>query len=64
VGLWFLFVAQEIRASVRYARSIRRYKSVVENTYEYENVKEAIKSIKENVVGPAEAKVKELRQRN
>ena len=44
--------------------SIRRYKSVVENTYEYENVKEAIKSIKENVVGPAEAKVKELRQRN
>jgi hypothetical protein len=40
---------------------IRRYRSVVENTYEYENVEEVIASIKENVVGPAEAKVKELR---
>jgi hypothetical protein len=42
----------------------RRYRSVVENTYEYENVEEVIRSIKENVVGPAEAKVKELRQSN
>jgi hypothetical protein len=41
---------------------IRAYRSVVENTYEYENVEEMIASIKENVIGPAEAKVKELRQ--
>ena len=43
---------------------IRRYRSVVENTYEYEDVEEVIASIKEKVIGPAEAKVKELRQRN
>jgi uncharacterized protein YjbI with pentapeptide repeats len=42
---------------------IRRFRSVVENTYEYENVEEVITSIKENVIGPAEAKVKELRRR-
>jgi hypothetical protein len=43
---------------------IRRYRFIVERTYEYENVEEVITSIKENVIGPAEAKVKELRQRN
>jgi hypothetical protein len=42
--------------------SIRCYRSVVENTYAYEDVKEVIKSIQENIIGPAEAKVKELRQ--
>jgi hypothetical protein len=36
----------------------------VKDTYEYENTEEVIASIKENVIGPAEAKVKELRQRN
>jgi hypothetical protein len=41
---------------------IRDYRSVVENTYEYENLEEAIASIKENIITPAEAKVKELRQ--
>jgi hypothetical protein len=40
---------------------ITRYRSVVENTYEYESLEEVITSIKENVIGPAEAKVKELR---
>jgi hypothetical protein len=35
----------------------------VENTYEYENEEEVIASIKDNVIGPAEAKVKELRSR-
>jgi hypothetical protein len=43
---------------------IRAYRSVVEKTYEYESLEELIASIKENVIGPAEAKVKELRQRN
>jgi hypothetical protein len=43
---------------------IRAYRSVVEKTYEYESLEEVIASIKENVIGPAEAKVKELRQRN
>ncbi|HEX6563709.1 MAG TPA: hypothetical protein VF020_05460 [Chthoniobacterales bacterium] len=33
----------------------------VENTYEYENEDEVIDAIKENVIGPAEATVKELR---
>jgi hypothetical protein len=41
---------------------IRRFRSVVENTYQYEDVEEVIGSIKENVIGPAEGKVKELRQ--
>jgi hypothetical protein len=40
---------------------IRQFRSVVENTYEYESLEEVITSIKENVIGPAEAKVKELR---
>jgi uncharacterized protein YjbI with pentapeptide repeats len=39
---------------------IRKFRSVVEKTYEYESL-ELIDSIKENVIGPAEAKVKELR---
>jgi pentapeptide repeat protein len=43
---------------------IRQFRSVVEKTYEYESLEELIASIKENVIGPAEAKVKELRQRN
>jgi hypothetical protein len=43
---------------------IRAYRSVVEKTYEYESLEELIASIKENVIGPAEAKVRELRQRN
>ena len=42
--------------------SIRRYRSVVENTYAYEDDKELITSIKVNVIEPAEAKVKELRR--
>jgi hypothetical protein len=41
---------------------IRAYRSVVEKTYEYESLEEVIASIKENVIEPAEAKVKELRQ--
>ena len=40
---------------------IRRYRSVVEKTYEYESLEELIASIKDNIIGPAEAKVKELR---
>jgi hypothetical protein len=40
---------------------IRAYRSVVEKTYEYESLEELIASIKENIIGPAEAKVKELR---
>jgi hypothetical protein len=40
---------------------IRRFRSVVENTYQYENVEEVIASIDENIIFPAEAKVKELR---
>jgi hypothetical protein len=43
---------------------IRSFKSLVEDTYLYENLEEVIASIKENVLGPAEAKVKELRQAN
>jgi hypothetical protein len=43
---------------------IRSYRSIVEDTYEYENVEELIGSIKENIVLPAERKVRELRQRN
>ena len=43
---------------------IMAYRSVVEKTYEYESLEELIASIKENVIGPAEAKVKKLRQRN
>jgi uncharacterized protein YjbI with pentapeptide repeats len=42
---------------------IRSSRSVVEGTYEYKNLEELISSIKKNIVLPAEAKVKELRQR-
>jgi uncharacterized protein YjbI with pentapeptide repeats len=41
---------------------IRKYPWVIKDTYEYENADEVIASIKENIIGPAEAKVKELRQ--
>jgi hypothetical protein len=43
---------------------IRAYRSVVEKTYEYESLEGLIASIKENVIGPAEEKVKELRKAN
>ena len=43
---------------------IRSYRSVVGNTYEYKDVREVIASIKENIIVPAEAKVRELRQPN
>jgi len=43
---------------------IRAYKSIVGKTYEYESLEELIAFIKENVIGPAEAKMRELRQRN
>jgi uncharacterized protein YjbI with pentapeptide repeats len=43
---------------------IRAYKSVVKTTYEYENLEDVVASVKENVIGPAEEKVKELRQAN
>lgn len=36
--------------------------SVVESTYEYENLEEVIASIEENIIFPAEAKMHELRQ--
>ena len=42
---------------------IRRFPWVLPDAFEYENVEEVIASIKENVIGPAEAKVKELRQK-
>ena len=41
---------------------IRKFSSVVKDTCEYENEQEVIASIKEKVIGPAEAKVRELRQ--
>jgi hypothetical protein len=41
----------------------RRFPWVIEDPYEYEDEKEVITSIKENVIVPAEAKVKELRQK-
>jgi len=42
--------------------SIRLHRSVVENTYAYEDEKGVIVSIKENIIAPAEAKVEELRR--
>jgi hypothetical protein len=42
--------------------SIRLYRSVVENTYAYEDEKEVIASIEENIIAPAEAKVDELQR--
>jgi len=41
---------------------IRSYRSVVKNTYAYEDEKEVIASITENIIAPAEAKVKQLRR--
>lgn len=43
---------------------IRCYRPVVENTYMYESREEVIASIKENIIVPAEAKVRELQQRH
>ena len=40
---------------------IRKYPWVIEDTYEYENANEVIASIKAKIIGPAEAKVQELR---
>ena len=40
------------------------YRSVVEKIYKYESLEEVIASIEENVIDPAEAKVKELRKSN
>jgi uncharacterized protein YjbI with pentapeptide repeats len=43
---------------------ITKFPWVVKGRYEYENAEELIASIQENVLGPAEAKVKELRPRS
>ena len=43
---------------------IRKFASVVKDTFQYENEQEVITSIKENIIVPAEAKVRELRQRD
>jgi uncharacterized protein YjbI with pentapeptide repeats len=42
--------------------SIRLHRSVVEDTYEYEDTDKVIASIRENIIAPAEAKVTELRR--
>ena len=42
--------------------SIRLHRSVVEDTYTYEDVEEVIASIRENIIAPAETKVEELRR--
>jgi hypothetical protein len=42
---------------------IRSFRSVVQNTYDYEDLAELIASIKDNIILPAEVKVKELRQK-
>jgi hypothetical protein len=42
--------------------SIRLHRSVVEDTYEYEDTDKVITSIRENIIAPAEAKVDELRR--
>jgi hypothetical protein len=42
---------------------IRKFSSVVEDTFEYENEQEVIASIRENIILPAEGKVRELRPR-
>jgi hypothetical protein len=41
---------------------IRRFPWVIKDPYEYENADEVIASIRENIIGPAEAKVEELRR--
>ena len=40
---------------------IRKFPWVIKDIYEYENAEEVIASIKENIILPAEAKVRELR---
>jgi hypothetical protein len=40
---------------------IRKFPWVIKDPYEYEGVEEAIASIQEDIIGPAEAKVRELR---
>jgi hypothetical protein len=42
--------------------SIRLHRSVVEDTYEYEDTEKVIASIQENIIALAEAKVQELRR--
>jgi hypothetical protein len=42
---------------------IRKYPWVIKDTYKYENAEEVIASIKKNVIGPAEEKVKKLRNK-
>jgi uncharacterized protein YjbI with pentapeptide repeats len=42
--------------------SIRLHRSVVEDTYEYEDTDKVIASIRENIIAPAEAKVDEMRR--
>ena len=42
--------------------SVRLYRSVVEDTYEYEDTDKVIASIRGNIIAPAEAKVEELRR--
>jgi uncharacterized protein YjbI with pentapeptide repeats len=41
---------------------IRRYRSVVEQAYEYEDLREVIDSIKDKIILPAEAKLREIRR--
>jgi hypothetical protein len=41
---------------------IRKFSSVVKETWEYENEQELIASIKGKIIVPAEAKVRELRR--
>jgi uncharacterized protein YjbI with pentapeptide repeats len=41
---------------------IRLHRSVVDDTYEYEDTDKVIASIRENIIAPAEAKVDELRR--
>ena len=42
--------------------SIRLHRSLVEDTYKYEDTDKVIASIRENTIAPAEAKVEELRR--
>jgi hypothetical protein len=42
--------------------SIRLHRSIVEDTYEYEDTDKVIASIRENIIRPAEAKMDELRR--
>ena len=55
-------VLDAIRDELRKLDHIRRYPWVIKGAHEYEDEEEVIASIKENIIGPAEAKVKELRK--